>query len=182
MAGRIGLMTQRRLFIALCAAALLSLARPLDTFAQSSPPADPLATVNAIYARVIAGKGDGGRFVVGDRAARAKYLSHALAELWDKADARIPKGDVGPIDFDPVTNSQDPDVKSFTATSEARKEQRATVAVTLTGATARTNPADAVIRFDFVREAGQWKVDDIRGSSGGKTWMIRALLTESLKH
>jgi hypothetical protein len=30
-----------------------------------------------------------------------------MIALWAKADAPTPKGDVGPIDFDPVTNSQE---------------------------------------------------------------------------
>ena len=28
-------------------------------------------------------------------------------------------------------------------------------------------PADQIVRYDFVREANSWKIDDIRGSSDG---------------
>src|SRR6516165_98780 len=89
--------------------------------ARAEPPAanDPVAIVTAIYTRAAKGKGDsGGGFVYENKAAKAKYLSKALIALWAKADAHTQKGDVGPIDFDPVTNSQDPDVKSFTQTTE----------------------------------------------------------------
>src|SRR6201997_312462 len=80
---------------------------------------DPVAIVTAIYTRVAKGKGDGGGgFVIENKAAKAKYLSKALIALWAKADAHTPKGDVGPVDFDPVTNSQEPDVKSFTGAPE----------------------------------------------------------------
>jgi hypothetical protein len=175
-------MMQRRSFIMLCAAALSGLGLPSGLLAQSSPAADPLAIVNAIYTRIAEGKGESGGFVIGDKTSRTKYLSNAFAELWNRAEAHTRKGDAGPLAFDPVTNSQDPDVKSFTVTSEARKEQRAIIAATLTGASARANPSDAVIRFDFVREAGQWKIDDIRGSSGGRLWMVRGLLSEALKN
>ena len=95
---------------------------------------DPGAIVNAIYARAAKGKGDGGgAFIIENQAAKAKYLSKSLVELWAKADAHTPKGDVGPVDFDPVTNSQEPDVKSFKAVAEKREPDKAVIAVTLTG-------------------------------------------------
>jgi hypothetical protein len=33
-----------------------------------------------------------------------------------------------------------------------------------------------------VRDGGQWKIDDIRGSSDGEPWSIRAMLSHSLKN
>ena len=54
-----------------------------------------------------------------------------------EADAHTPKGDVGPIDFDPVTNSQDPDVKSFKVAAEKLEADKAVIAVTITGRDAR---------------------------------------------
>jgi hypothetical protein len=40
----------------------------------------------------------------------------------------------------------------------------ATVAVTIeVTRDARANAADKTIRYDFVHEAGQWKIDDIKG-------------------
>src|SRR6201999_4191436 len=82
--------------------------------AEPAIPDDPTAILNAIYTRVAKGKGDsGGGFVTDSKAAKAKYLSKSLIALWAKADAHTQKGDIGPIEFDPVTNSQDPDVTSF---------------------------------------------------------------------
>ena len=46
---------------------------------------------------------------------------------------------------------------------------------------ARANPADKTVRYDFVREAGQWKIDDIKGAVDGTAWSVRALLAASLK-
>lgn len=145
---------------------------------------DPVAIVTAIYTRAAKGKGDGGGgFVVENKAAKAKYLSRPLIALWAKADAHTPKGDVGPIDFDPVTNSQDPDVKAFKVETEKLDAGKATIAVTISGhREERTKPADRVIRYDFVREPTGWKIDDIRGSSDGAPWSVRAMLTSSLKN
>jgi hypothetical protein len=144
---------------------------------------DPVGILTAIYARVAAGKGDSGGMFVIQKAARTKYLSNGLISLWAKADARTKKGDSGPIDFDPVTNSQDPDVKSFTVAAGKQEADKATLAVTIEShqPEARAKPADKTIRYDFVREAGQWKIDDIKGAVDGRPWSIRALLTASLK-
>jgi hypothetical protein len=152
-------------------------------FAAPPSPADPVGIVNTIYARAAKGKGDGGgAFVIESKAAKAKYLSRSLVELWAKADAHTPKGDVGPVDFDPVTNSQEPDVKSFKVVAEQLEADKAVIAVTLAGRGApRAKPADNIIRYNFVREGGQWKIDDISGAGDGEAWSIRGMLADSLK-
>ena len=160
------------------------LAGAIAPCAFATSPDDPVAIVNAIYARAAKGKGDGGgAFIIETKAAKAKYLSKALVALWAKADAHTPKGDVGPVDFDPVTNSQEPDVKSLTVTPEKLEADKAVIAVTIAGRGApRANPADNTIRYDFVRDDGRWKIDDISGSSDGEAWSIRGMLAESLKN
>ena len=148
----------------------------------AQPSADPVAIINAIYTRAAKGKGDGGgTFVIENKAAKAKYLSKSLIELWAKADAHTPKDDVPPIDFDPVTNSQEPDVKSFKVVAEKLESDKAVVAATITGHLLRMKVSDNTIRYDFVREDGKWKIDDISGTIDGEAWSIRGLLAESLK-
>jgi hypothetical protein len=177
-------MITRRALILLAAAGLLAGAVSPD--ARAAPPVadDPLAIVNAIYARAAKGKGDGGgAFIIENKAAKAKYLSRSLVDLWAKADAHTAKGDVGPVDFDPITNSQEPDVKSFKAVVKKREPEKATIAVTLTGRGAKPpKAADRTVRYDFVRDAGLWKIDDIRSASDGDPWSIRGLLESSLKN
>jgi Protein of unknown function (DUF3828) len=151
--------------------------------AQSPAPGDPVAVITAIYSRVAKGKGDGGGgFVIENKAAKAKYLSKSLIALWAKADAHTPKGDVGPIDFDPVTNSQDPDVKSFKVDTEKLEADKALITVTMTGHGDQRKAEDRVIRYELVREGKDWKIDDIKGASDGEPWSIRAMLTDSLKN
>jgi hypothetical protein len=175
-------MITRRTLILTSATPLLALAvHP----ALAAPPAasDPLAIVKAIYVRVAKGKGDtGGGFVIDGKAAKAKYLSKSLIALWAKADAHTQKGDIGPMEFDPVSNSQDPDVKSFTAVVEKQEADKAVIAVTLTSRIPRAKPADNTIRYDFVRDGGEWKIDDITGFSDGEPWSVRALLTDFMKY
>jgi hypothetical protein len=160
------------------------LAAALTHPALAKPPADdPANAVTGIYTRAAQGKGDsGGNFVVGNKVARSKYLSKSLATLWARADARTRKGEVGPIDFDPVTNSQDPDVKSFKVIAEKQEGDKATIAVTIEGHQGpRPKPADQTVRYHLVQEDGQWKIDDIKGSADGSPWSIRSILAASLK-
>src|SRR5829696_9204636 len=172
-------MIARCFLIVAAAAVLVGSAVPGPAFAAD----DPLAIVNAIYARVAKGKGDsGGNFVVDTKAAKAKYLSKSLIELWAKADARTQKGDGDAIGFDPVTNSQDPDVKSFQVVAEKSETDKASVAVTIKAHhSVRKVRADEIVRYDFVREAGGWKIDDFRGTVDGKPWSVRQLLVNYLK-
>src|ERR1700682_2483632 len=154
--------------------------------ASAAPPApnDPVAIVTAIYIRAAKGKGDGGgAFVIESKAAKAKYLSKSLVELWAKADAHTPKGDVGPVDFDPVTNSQEPDVKSFKLVPEKLDADKAVIAVTIAGRGApRAKSIDNTIRYNLVRDDGQWKIDDISGARDGEAGSIRQMVASSVKN
>ena len=146
--------------------------------------ADPAAIVNAIYTRAAKGKGDsGGGFMIDSKAAKAKYLSKSLIALWAKADAHTKKGDIGPMEFDPVSNSQDPDIKSFKVATEKLDADKALISVTIDGhRQEREKPADKVIRYAFVHETAGWKIDDISGAADGEPWSVRALLTDFLKY
>ena len=177
-------MITRRALILSGAACLLVAASSQAALAAPPSPADPTGIVNAIYARAAKGKGDGGgAFIIENKAAKAKYLSKSLVALWAKADAHTPKGDVGPIDFDPVTNSQEPDVKSFNVATEKQEADKATLAVSIEGRNAPARKAaDRTIRYEFVRDGTEWKIDDIKGASDGEPWSIRGMLMDSLKN
>jgi len=175
-------MITRRALILTGIAGLFAGAVVRPSLAEPASANDPAAILTAIYTRAAKGKGDGGgSFVIETKAAKAKYLSRQLIELWAKADAHTPKGDVGPVDFDPVTNSQDPDVKSFKVVTEKLEANKAALAVTITGSRPPTNVADKILHYDFGRDGDKWKIDDIKGSGDGTPWSIRGMLEESLK-
>jgi hypothetical protein len=175
-------MITRRALISTGLAGLLASATARAALAEPASPDDPVAILNAIYTRAAKGKGDGGAgFVIENKAAKAKYLSKSLIALWVKADAHTLKGDVGPVDFDPVTNSQDPDVKSFKVVAEKLEADKAAIAVTITGSRPREKAADQIVHYDFVRDGDKWKIDDIKGSADGELWSIRGMLQDSLK-
>jgi hypothetical protein len=173
-------MISRRTLISTGIAGLLAGAIVRPSIAEPASPSDPAAIITAIYTRVAKGKGGGG-FVIENKAAKTKYLSKELIALWAKADAHTPKGDIGPVDFDPVTNSQESDVKSFKVVTEKLEADKAAIAVTIIGTRPRAKAADQTVHFDFVREGDKWKIDDIKGSDDGAAWSIRGMLQESLK-
>jgi hypothetical protein len=141
---------------------------------------DPVAFINTIYARAMKAKG-GGAFVIEDRTAKEKYLSKSLFELWTKTDANTPKGEVGPIDFDPVSNAQDADIKSFKVAAEKIETDKAVILATISGRMPRAKSSDNLIRYNLVREDKTWKIDDISGTIDGEPWSVRDILNDSLK-
>ncbi len=141
---------------------------------------DPAAIITAIYKKASAGKGDGGgQFLWFKAADRSRTMSKSLLALWAKAEKREKPGEIGAIDFDPVTNSQDPLVRFFDIKTEKQNETTATVAA-IFGAQ-RNEPAQTV-RYDFLREGKLWKIDDIRGEVDKTPWSVRGMLTEFLKN
>jgi hypothetical protein len=175
-------MITRRALISTAIAGLTASLIERPALAATAAANDPVGILTAIYTRVAKGKGDsGGGFVFDTKAAKAKYLSKSLVALWAKADAHTAKGDVGPVEFDPITNSQDPLVKSFKVTPDKLEADKAFVSVTMTGRESRKTPADDTVHYEFAREAGNWKIDEIKGTADGEAWSIRSILENSLK-
>jgi hypothetical protein len=184
------MLTRRSAFASLaCLAAAIAL--PAAALAQATvqPPAasaakpataDPAALLTRLYKA--AAKDNAGGAFVNNAKERGKYLSKSLAALWTKAEAKVPQGEIGPIDFDPVSNSQDPDIKSFVIKTESQDDARATLAVALIGSQSRKVAADGVIRYELVRDGASWRIDDIRGSVDGQAWSVRQMLEASLKN
>lgn len=173
-------MLTRRFALALLVAAVSVPVAGVSAQSNAAKPVanDPAALLTKLY--TAAAKDDAGGSFVNNAKERGKYLSKALAALWSKAEAKL-KDDGVPIDFDVVSNSQDPDIKSFDIKTEKQDTGSATLAVTLTGARPRKVTADEVIRYDFVRDGAHWRIDDIRGAVDGKPWSVRQMLDASLK-
>lgn len=72
-------------------------------------------------------------------------------------------------------------MKSFKVDAEKTEADKATLAVTIIGHRNDRKPRRPDVRYDFVREANNWKIDDIKGSPDGEAWSIRKMLTNALK-
>jgi hypothetical protein len=147
----------------------------------AQPAAEPTAIVSKLYDASI--KGADAAF--GLRKSDRRILSKSLNQLWSKADAAAKKrGDeIGPVDFDVVSMSQDPNVKSYKVTVEKQDNRIATIAANfMIGDNNVKSGETVIVRYDFVRENGSWLVDDVRSSINGKPYSLRRNLEASLKN
>jgi hypothetical protein len=134
---------------------------------------DPLATIQAIYRLAV--KGEGPSWI--EKACRPRDLSASLVALWAKTDLKLVAGDEGPVDFDLVADTNGLTLTGFSAKTEKQTADAATVAVTLAYKERNPRPEPSVVRYDLVRESGQWKIDEIRSSN----WSVRDMLNGFLK-
>lgn len=107
---------------------------------------------------------------------REEVLSDGLMELIRADEARTPEGEIGALDFDPFTDSQDPQPGNVRYTApEPDGEGRVLVHVTF------TNGGDQEYGLDYtlVKEAEGWKVDEITSSNNDFTWSLRGILEEA---
>lgn len=137
----------------------------------------PLDIVEAIY-KVSAGK-DGsysGPSAFDDAKIRQLYFSKgflaALAAMEEKSSG-------GPIlDFDPITNSEGPDVQDLDIAAESEQPDRAIIAAKFKSA-----QDSSIVHYDFVKEGKLWKLDDIRGEIVGQSgqWSLREIIKNGLQ-
>lgn len=156
---------------------LVALALMLPVLPAFAAPQGPDAVITPIYKKITAGKGtSGGQFIWLQDKDRRLYFTARTVKLWREADAKTPKGDQGPISFDPVTNSQDPRVKAFDVAIEKQDANSATVVVHIADKPGPIVPVPGgTLRYDMVVEHGRWLIDDIRGTID-KEWSVRKML------
>ncbi len=129
----------------------------------------PREIVATIY-KVAAGKDGGydGPSAFDNGRIRKLYFSKGLVAAMGK---RTSGGSI--LDFDPITNSEAPDVEELNIALESEKADQMSVA-------ARFNSASdsSIIHYDFVKEGKLWKLDNIRGEIAGQQgqWSLREIL------
>jgi hypothetical protein len=131
-------------------------------------PADVTTAIYHIYA------GPKGDYQTGnlDDNRVAAYLSNSLRAALKAMDARSKKLNEPILDFDPVTDSQDPQVEKLAIAPEG---DAAAVATFYSG------DVKHVVRYSFVREGDAWKVDDISGGAGDEKWDLRDIIKPGKK-
>jgi hypothetical protein len=131
--------------------------------AGESSPADVTTAIYRIYA------GPKGDYQTGnlDDKRVAAYLSRSLRAALKAMDARSKKLNEPILDFDPVTDSQDPQVEKLAIAPEG---DAAAIATFYSG------EVKHVVRYSFVREGEAWKVDDISGGAGDEKWDLRDVI------
>ena len=131
--------------------------------AGESSPADVTTAIYRIYAGP---KGDYHTGNLDDKRV-AVYLSKSLRAALKAMDARSKKLNEPILDFDPVTDSQDPEVEKLTIAPEGDAAATATFV---------SGDVKHVVRYSFVREGGGWRIDDISGGAGDEKWDLRDIV------
>ena len=162
------LVFSRRAFLALCLAAA-----PGSRGALAANSSDPVAFIAAIYKAAV--KGDGPTWI--DKGERRRYLSKSLVALWAKTDRKGAADKGALIDFDLVADTNGLTLTGFSLSTDKLDEKAATIAATLVYKEGNPGPEPSIVRYDLVRENGQWKIDEIRTSK----WSVRDMLTLYLK-
>jgi hypothetical protein len=131
--------------------------------AGESSPADVTTAIYHIYA------GPKGDYQTGnlDDKRVIVYLSKSLRAALKAMDAQSKKLNEPILDFDPVTDSQDPQVEKLSVAPEG---DAAAVATFYSG------EVKHLVRYSFVREGDAWKVDDISGGAGDDKWDLRDII------
>ena len=132
-------------------------------FAQSKTKA-AAATADAVVKNLYAAHQNGKSpfFQMKDRKLVDQYFAKDLADMIWK-DSVNAKGEVGAIDFDPLYNSQDPQITNFMVGKprEAGVPDNAFVKVTF-----KDNGKTSWVDYELRREAGKWKIVGIGYADG----------------
>ena len=108
---------------------------------------------------------------------RKRPFSKKFDAVLKAADANSAKTNEPWLDFDPVSNSQDPSIHGLSVNIVADTSDSATLSAEFRYGPEPKSPAAQVI-YDFVREGGAWALDDIRGArQDGQDpgWSLRKL-------
>lgn len=134
-------------------------------------------TPEAVVQQIYSGKTPTtkGLDIIDNAKLRAKYLSMDLAAAVKKDnDESAKSGDVGALDFDPVSDSQDPMIKDLKIEPLQVQGDKAQVKVSFN----TYDPKRDELLYDLVKEGGQWRVFNISKPGGGEdAWSLRQILS-----
>ena len=133
----------------------------------------PLALITEVYGTA----GPSGHYqqplaIFAEAALREQYLSKGLRAALAEMDKRTPEGDIPNLDFDVVSDSQDPDVHDLRISTESETPEKAVVVATFKS---HDDAERTVLRYDLVQEDGAWKVNNVE-ASGKNHWRVSDII------
>jgi hypothetical protein len=156
---------QRRTFLILAGASALA---PTWALAATASPVD---VVTALYHLYAGPKGDYSSVSFDDRRVAALFTK-SLRDAMKAMYARSKKSGDVILDFDPVTDSQDPAVDRLSIASESES---------VVVATFYSRDDKRVVRYVFKNEGGAWRIDDLSGGQGADKWDLRDIIKPGAK-
>ena len=146
--------------------------------AQKHVPQAPRDIVVEIY-EISAGKSGkyDGPSAFSDKKIRKLYFSKSLAAAVAAMEKKSAKANEPILDFDPITNSQDPLVKDLVIEDETKDDSKAVIIARFWSNDAKDA---SLVRYHFVKEGKAWKLDEITGNDRGDDkaapWSLRAIM------
>jgi len=139
-------------------------------FAEAGGPA---ALITEVYGTV----GPSGHYqqplaIFAEAGLREQYLSQGLRAALAEMDKRTPEGDIPNLDFDVVSDSQDPDVHDLRISTESETPEKAVVVATFKS---HDDAERTVLRYDLVQEGGAWKINNVE-ASGKNHWRVSDII------
>jgi hypothetical protein len=104
---------------------------------------------------------------------RPRYFTTATSELLKKVFVRSEAENEPGIDYEPLIDGQDGEVKGLVIVKTAATPDKATVEARFTSFEDKT-----IVIFDFVNEKSIWKIEDIRDKEGNS---LKAVAMDFLK-
>jgi hypothetical protein len=147
---------------------LLVAAFPWNAAATGPSPTDVVTAIYRIYA------GPRGDYLAGSIEDKriSSYFTPSLRNALAAMNARSRKANEPILDFDPVTDSQDPQVERLSIAAESEN---------VVAATFFSGEVKHIVRYVFKPEGGASKIDDISGGSGADAWDLRRIIAPGRK-
>ena len=149
-------------------AAMVALVASLSpALAQETPD----AFVQRIYATQFPGGNMNGPSIL-DVERRKLFFTSAIVAAMKRDDQRSEaSGEMGSLGFDPISNSQDPQVSDVKVRIESQTGDRATVIANF----ANGGSSREEIAYDLIVQGDGWKILDIRSSVAEAEWSLRKI-------
>ena len=132
--------------------------------AQASAPREPKAIVEFLYAHPAQ------VYTHAGKALSARFFSPTLVSLY-RQDRQSHTDEVPNLDFDFLSNSQDPEVSQVVAAVKLQDANRQTITVHFLE---MKDPQ--ALEYDFTRLKGTWLIDEVRCPTKGNAWVLSEIL------
>ena len=134
--------------------------------AQTTAPQDPKAIVEYLYThpdRVYTTRDEG--------SLSARFFSLRLRNLYLQDRKNAPDGYASNLDFDFLSNSQDPEISGVSTRTGSLSATRQTVTVYFL-----EMKKPQVLEYDFIRQDGVWRINEVRCPMKGREWVLSQIL------
>ena len=160
--------------VAIAQTALPTVSAPVTNAPTVTTPAvveEPRDIVDAIYKVAAADvkKGRVGPFE--NKTVRETYFSKGFDVAISAAETKAAHDGDTVLGFDPISATQDAELKKVTLKTDVLELGRAVVSASF-----MNHDQPTVVTYDFVKEGSAWKVDDIKGTTEKEAWSVRKIL------